>query len=109
MISNDKLSSNKKKQENFYNDHIISLLIDDDQAAIQLAEAQKLHQQQQLEFLQLYRQSLARLQKEDPMAAASMPGINATDLEEREKDIVEEMGRIIYSKRYSDMNYQYRY
>lgn len=43
------------------------------------------------------------------MAAASMPGINATDLEEREKDIVEEMGRIVYSKRYSDMNYQYRY
>jgi hypothetical protein len=73
-----------------------------------LAEAQKLHQQQQLEFLQLYRQSLARLQKEDPLAASLMPGINATDLEEREKDIVEEMGRIVYSKRYSDMNYQYR-
>jgi hypothetical protein len=67
-----------------------------------------LHHQQQLEFLQLYRQSLARLQKEDPVSAASMPGINAAEIDEREKDIVEEMGRIVYSKRYSDMNYQYR-
>lgn len=70
-----------------------------------MAEA---HRQQQQEFLLLYRQSLARLQKEDPMAAASMPGINAVDLEEREKEIVEEMGRIVYSKRYSDMTHQYR-
>lgn len=38
-----------------------------------------------------------------------MPGINAQDLEDREKEIVEEMGRIVYSKRYSDMTHQYRY
>ena len=83
---------------------------DDDQTAAskQLAEAQKLHHQQQLEYLQLYRQSLARLQKEDPISASAMPGINATDLEEREKDIVEDMGKIVYSKRYSVMNFQYR-
>lgn len=42
------------------------------------------------------------------MSASAMPGINATDLDEREKDIVEEMGRIVYSKRYSDMNFIYR-
>ena len=87
---------------------LLNVLIDDDQAAAQAIEAQKLHQQQQLEFLQVYRQSLARLQKEDPMSASAMPGINATDLDEREKDIVEEMGRIVYSKRYSDMNFIYR-
>jgi len=87
----------------------MSVSLDDDLAAAQLAEAQKLHQQQQLEFLQVYRQSLTRLQKEDPISASAMPGINATDLDEREKDIVEEMGRIVYSKRYSDMNFIYRY
>ena len=87
----------------------MSVSLDDDLAAAQLAEAQKLHQQQQLEFLQVYRQSLNRLQKEDPISASAMPGINATDLDEREKDIVEEMGRIVYSKRYSDMNFIYRY
>ena len=86
----------------------MSVSLDDDLAAAQLAEAQKLHQQQQLEFLQVYRQSLTRLQKEDPISASAMPGINATDLDEREKDIVEEMGRIVYSKRYSDMNFIYR-
>ena len=88
--------------------NVCLFLLDDDLAAVQLAEAQKLHQQQQLEFLQVYRQSLNRLQKEDPISASAMPGINATDLDEREKDIVEEMGRIVYSKRYSDMNFIYR-
>ena len=42
------------------------------------------------------------------MGAASMPGINSQDLEEREKEVVEEMVRIVYSKRYSDLTHQYR-
>jgi hypothetical protein len=57
----------------------------------------------------LYRQALLRIQKEDPLAAHSMPGINATESEIREKEIVEDMGRINYSKRYCDLTHQYRY
>ena len=81
----------------------IQLFIDDEQAQIDEA-----HRQQQEEFLLLYRQSLARLQTEDPLAASFLPGINAQDLEDREKEIVEEMGKVVYSKRYSDLAHQYR-
>lgn len=81
-----------------------SSFTDDEQA--QLVEA---HHRQQQEYLLLYRQSLSRLQKDYPILASGMPGINAQDLEEREKEIVEEMGRIVYSKRYSDVTFQYRY
>lgn len=71
----------------------------------QAAELQRQHE----EYLALYRQALGRLQKENPAAALLMPGINVAELEEREKEIVEDMGRIIYSKRYYDLTHQYRY
>ncbi len=80
----------------------------------QLTEAERLlqqqlqHQHQQQEYLNLYRQSLVRLQKEDPEAAARMPGLNALELEEREKDILENIERINYSKRYADLTHLFR-
>ena len=73
-------------------------------AQAQLEEAQRQYQ----ENLILCRQSLARLQKEDPVSAAAMPGINGVEFEDREKDVVEDIGGIIYSKRYSDLSHQYR-
>lgn len=38
-----------------------------------------------------------------------MPGINAAELAQREKDIAEDMCRIHYSKRYQDLTHEYRY
>lgn len=97
ILDNDQLVNNdQQQQQQHLNDPAINN---------QLLQ----HQRQQQEFLLHYRQALARLQKEDPVAAAAMPGINATEIEEREKDIVEDMGRIIYSKRYQDLTHEYRY
>ena len=72
-------------------------------------EKEKLIQLQQQEFLLLYRQSCARLQNEDPEGAAFMLNVGAEGgAEGREKDIVDEMAKVVYSKRYNDSTYQYR-
>lgn len=110
MILNDKITSTFPSYKNivivYYN------LIDEDQNDQLSAENQRQQEliiKQQQEFLTIYRQSLARLQKEDPLAASAMPGFNALEMEEREKDIVEDMCRVVYSKRYYDLTHQYRY
>ena len=68
------------------------------------AEARKIYE---LHLIQ-YRDIIAKLQEGNPDCLKNMPGFTPGEMAERERTIVEEIGKISYSKRYQDSKYEYR-
>lgn len=79
-----------------------------DDEELRRRDEDKQRQAQLDQHLQQYRESLARLQQLHPGGVVNMPGVNPEELAEREKSIVEAMGSVSYSKRYSDARFEYR-